>query len=84
MNSNGPAAALPPWRSEAVAGGTGEHRGVGFEAQTQPVLGDQPGGERVVGHDQLFTRLIHPGSATTPAGASLAGPAGQLARPPCG
>ncbi len=51
---------------EAVPGGAGEHGGVGLEAQTQPVLGDQPGGERVVGHDQLFTRLVHPGLGDDP------------------
>ena len=52
---------------QPVARGAGDHGRVGLVAQPQAVLGDQPGRERVVGHDQLLAGFVdttvgdHPG-----------------------
>jgi len=40
-------------RGEPIAGGAGDQYLVGFDADPQAVLADQPGRERVVGGDQL-------------------------------
>ena len=81
MNSNGPAAARHHPGGQPVAGGAGDHGRVGLVAQPQPVLGDQPGSERVVGHDQLLAGFVdaavgdHPGPQQRGAD-----PLGQLGR----
>ena len=60
MNSNGPAAADTTRDGEPVAGGSTDQRRVRLHADAQPVLGHQPGRERVVRHDQLFAGLVDP------------------------
>ena len=85
MNSNGPAARLDHPRRQPVAGRAADHGRVGLVAQPQPVLGDQPGRERVVGHDQLLAGLVDAavGDHTGPQ-QRVADPAGTARPPPCG
>jgi hypothetical protein len=44
-------------RGESEPCGAGDQPGVALDAQPQPVLGDQPSGERVVGEDQFLAGL---------------------------
>ena len=68
-------------RGQPVAGGAGDHGRVHLEAQPDAVLGDQPAGEGVVGHDQLLARLVDPRTGDHPGPEQgLADPLGQLRR----
>ena len=45
-------------RAELVAGRVGDHPGVGLVADPQAVLGEQPGGVRVVGRHRRLEHVV--------------------------